>query len=86
MSKKLTKEMLYALEMEQKMAVDSYQASTTDVKRCIHLDDITQIGKVRRDLAEIQVLRTATILFRCLCFAAVCVGLLSLAVTFWLWF
>lgn len=86
MSRKLTKEMLYNLEMEQKMSSDSFQKSTTESERVRHLDDIKLLGAARRDLAEIEERRVTTILFWCLCFAAVCVGIMALALASRMWF
>ena len=86
MSRKLTKEMLYSLEMEQKMAADSFQKSTIESERVRHLDDIQLLGAARRDLAEIENRRVTTKLFWCLCFAAVCVGIMALALASRMWF
>ena len=86
MSRKLTKEMLYNLEMEQKMATDSFQKAAEQSKRFRLLGDISEIGHIRRDLAEIEARRVATVLFWCLCFAAVCVGITALALASRLWF
>lgn len=86
MSRKLTKEMLYNLEMEQKMAADSFQKSTIESERVRHLDDIQLLGAARRDLAEIEERRVTAILFWCLCFAAVCVGIMALALASRMWF
>ena len=86
MSRKLTKEMLYNLEMEQKMASDCFQESVDQSSRFRYLDDVRIIGQARRDLAEIEERRVVTILFWCLCFAAVCVGIMALALASRMWF
>jgi len=60
MSRWLTRDMLYMMEMEQKMEVDLFQKSVDARDRHHHLCNIQLIGRLRRDMAEIEERRNRT--------------------------
>lgn len=60
MSRNLTKDLLYTMEMEQKMEADLFQKSVDARDRDFHLQNVRQMGTLRRDLAEIEERRART--------------------------
>lgn len=60
MSRSLTRDLLYMMEMEQKMEVELFQKSVEVRDRRHHLSNVQLIGRLRRDLAEIEERRART--------------------------